>query len=277
MTSKVKSSKLEAMKRLLPLLLMLASSAGLAESGAYRVEIIVFRNLLVETESIEAADLRSFSQFPDLEEIRPAESLPANSATGPGDVPTELSEVLRADLPDDLTVVTQKSSTMDGAWRRLRSSKGYRPLVYAAWEQNRVDYYPPMRIHDQQVIDTQLRPPTTILYADLTAEDPLAAYRSTFYQLDGSVQLRRSRFLHLFLDLEYRERKQQNANGAGFLEDNDMPAGIETGTDIPVSYGVFALKQNHQISTGRMQYFDTPYFGALVYVTNIAADQTLSN
>ena len=268
---------LATMKRLLPLLLILASSAGLAESGAYRVEIIVFRNLLVEAESIEATDLRSFSQFPDPEEIRPTKNLPAKPATRQGGIPTELSEVLRADLPDDLIVVTQKSSAMDNVWRRLRSSKGYRPLVYAAWEQNRVDYYPPMRIHDQQVIDTQLRPPTRILYADLTAEDPLAAYRSTFYQLDGSLQLRRSRFLHLFLDLEYREKKPQNANGADFLVGNDMPAGIETGTDKPFTYGVFALKQNHQISTSRMQYFDTPYFGALVFVTSIAANQTHSN
>ena len=68
---------LASMKRLLPLLLIFASSAGLAESGAYRVEIIVFRNLLVEAESTEIADLRSFSQFPDTEEIRLTGSVPA--------------------------------------------------------------------------------------------------------------------------------------------------------------------------------------------------------
>lgn len=261
------------MKRLLPLLMILASSTSLAESGAYRVEIIVFRNLLVEAEATEVSELRSFSQFPDTENNRSTQNLPAKTINQPGDVPTELSAVLRPDLPDDLVVVTRKSDMMDGVWRRLRSSKGYRPLVYAAWEQNRVDYYPPIRIHDQQVIDTQLRPPTTILYADLTAEDPLAAYRSNFYQLDGSLQLRRSRFLHLYLDLEYRERKPQNANGADFLIGNNLQAGMETGPVNPVSYGVFAIKQNRQISTGRMQYFDTPFFGALVYVTSIAADQ----
>jgi hypothetical protein len=261
------------MKRLLALLLILASSAGLAESGAYRVEIIVFRNLLVEAESTEVSELRSFSQFPDIEDYGSTDIPPEKAVTRPGGVPAELSLVLRPDLPDELVVVTEKSDMMDGVWRRLRSSKGYRPLVYAAWEQNRIDYYPPMRIHDQQLIDTQLRPPTTILYADLTAEDPLAAYRSNFYQLDGSLQLRRSRFLHLYLDLEYRERKPQNANGADFLIGNNMQAGMETGPVNPVSFGVFAIKQNRQISTGQIQYFDTPFFGALVYVTSIAADQ----
>jgi len=261
------------MKRLLPLLLILASSTGLAESGAYQVEIIVFRNLLVETESAEVMELRNFSQFPDAADIRSTENPPAKVVTRGGEIPAELSVDLRPDLPDDLVVVTQKSDMMNNVWRRLRSSKGYRPLVYAAWEQNRVDYYPPMRIHDQQVIDTQLRPPTTIVYADLTAEDPLAAYRSNFYQIDGSLQLRRSRFLHLYLDLEYRERKPQNAIGADFLLGNDMQAGMETGPLNHVGYGVYPLKQNQQISTGRMQYFDTPFFGALVYVTSIAADQ----
>ncbi len=121
--------------------------------------------------------------------------------------------MLHTDLPDDMRVIDEKSTTMDGVWRRLRSSQTYQPMVYAAWEQNRIDYYPPIRIHDQQVIDTQLRPPTHIVMADLTAPDPLDAYRSTFYQLDGSLQLRRSRFLHVFIDLEFREQNQQ-ANAA---------------------------------------------------------------
>lgn len=260
------------MKRLLSLLLILASTAAMAESGAYRVEIIVFRNLLVEAESTGTTDLRSFSQFPDTKETRPTISLSETPATAPGDVNAGLPEAWHADLPDDLVAVTQKSNEMDNVWRRLRSSKGYRPLVYAAWQQNRVDYYPPMRIHDEQVIDTQLRTPANIIYADLTAEDPLAAYRSNFYQIDGSLQLRRSRFLHLYLDMELRERKPQSANEATFLVGNAPQAGMETGSDQPASWGVFELKQNRQVSTSRMQYFDTPYFGALVLVTGIAAN-----
>ena len=241
------------MKRLLPLLLLLLSSAALAESGAYRVEVIVFRNLDVLTESVGTEDLRSFSQFPSLEE------------------PTQ-PEVLRYDLPDDLSVVTQKSTRMDAVWRRLRSSKGYRPLLYAAWEQNRTDYYPPMRIHDQQIIDTQLRPPTHIMIADLAAEDPLAAYRSTFYRIDGSVQLRRSRFLHLFLDLEIREEKPEVPVEANFFGSGDIqtrPGDSDPGS---IQHGVFTLKQNRQVRTNRMQYFDTPYFGALVLVSAIKAN-----
>jgi len=233
----------------------------------------VFRNLLAVTDVTEVTQLRSFSQFPDLEDTDLTANLPAEPVSDqPGQLPGGLPEVLSSKLPDDLRPVSQKSDQMDNAWRRLRSSQNYRPLLYTAWQQNRTDYYPPMRIHDQQVITRQLLPPTPIMLADLTAEDPLAAYRNTFYGLDGSLQLRRSRFLHLFLDLELREETLQiEKNETGFFAGNDQQ--IETGPpDSSTVYGIYSLNQNRQISTGEMQYFDTPYFGALVYVTNISAD-----
>jgi hypothetical protein len=258
------------MKRSLPLFLLFASSAALAESGVYRVEVIVFRNLSTTAELIEAPELRSFSQFPDLENSGQRGNLSGEPAVvETGSLPAGLSDVLQSDLPDDMRVVTAKGNEMDDVWRRLRSSQGYQPLLYAAWEQNRVDYYPPMRIHDQQVIDTQLRPPTRVMVADLTAPDPLAAFRSTFYQLDGSVQLRRSRFLHLFLDLEFREQRSQNIAAVGFPDGNVMPTANGGSAEAAGIYGVYALKQNRQVSTGEMQYFDTPFFGALVYVTSL--------
>jgi len=277
MTSKVKSSKLTTMKLLLTLFLLLISTAVTAASDAYRVEVIVFRHLFATPEPKETTELRSFSRFPDLEEKTRVENLPGSTDTSQ-QLPGELIEALRSDLPDDLRAIDEKSSQMDSTWRRLRSSKGYRPLHYASWEQNRIDYYPPVRIHDQQVIDTQLQAPTNVLLADLTAEDPLAAYRSHFYQLDGSLQLRRSRFLHLYLDLELREEAfrstqteevEQQVAGESFFTTMDEPALTNTDVSAIPGYGVYSLQQNRQVTTGKMQYFDTPNFGALVYVTRI--------
>jgi hypothetical protein len=265
------------MKRLLPLILIFLCSAALAESGAYRVEVIIFRNLAVTAEAIESEELRSFSHFPDLQEPVPVigvsdEPVKDPVAVIPEKLPGETPEPRRDDLPDDLHVVAQKGPAVDDAWRRLRSSRDYRPLLYEAWEQNRTDYYPPMRVHNQQIIDTRLHPPTAIMVADLTMDDPLAAYRSTFYQLDGSVQLRRSRFLHLFLDLEYREEPPQVVSNPGFLSGNTPGTETVTGIESSTDHRVFGLKQNRQIRTGQMQYFDTPYFGALVLVTALKAE-----
>jgi hypothetical protein len=282
------------MKRLLPLLLLISSTA-LAESGAYRVEIIVFRNLDAMAEPVNVVELRGFSQFPGLEEQkvesgnqRPSAELTTKAVGAPPGLAGGSSSPIRSDLPDDLDVIKDKGFRMDDAWRRLRSSQGYRPLLYASWEQNRTDYYPPMRIHDQTIIDSQLRPPTTIIVADLATDDPLAAYRSIFYKLDGSVQLRRSRFLHLFLDLEYRQDTSSTGPKTGFFTNSDQENGgeelpvesgtnffsenniqTESGTDANSYHRIFRLKQNRQIRTDRMQYFDTPYFGVLVLVSTI--------
>ena len=291
------------MKRLLPILLLLASSATPADSGSYQVEVIVFRNLMVQTQtpvkvrSGEATsrsgswqgppgnlqetrrgrepELRSFSQFPALDE--PGQTEDSSAGTGDG---------LSSNLPDELHVMTQKSPRMADIWRSLSSSGDYQPLVYAGWQQNRVDYYPPIRIHDQQIIDTQLHQPANITVLDYTVEDPLGVFRKIFYRLDGSVQLRRTRFLHLFLDLEYREQDYATADTAGFLgRDNthsenqagfwagdDSQSGLEMKTGRGSGFSIFALKQNRQIRTGQTQYFDTPYWGVLAYVTAIPGD-----
>ena len=245
------------MRHLLPFLILLISTATLAESGAYRVEVIIFRNLDVLTDAVIEEELRSFSQYPGLDR---GESTEASL------------EIPNKHLPEDLNIVTRKSAHMDGVWRRLRSSQGYRPLLYSAWEQNRTDFYPPMRVHNERIIDTQLRPPTNIVVADLAAEDPLAAYRSTFYQLDGSVQLRRSRFLHLYVDMEYRDENAREVVETGIFDNRDSQTNVGQESPIIKQHEIFKLRENRQIRTGRLQYFDAPYLGALVLVTAIKAD-----
>ena len=111
------------------------------------------------------------------------------------------------------------------------------------------------------------------LVADLTMDDPLHFYRGDFFQLDGSVQLRRSRFLHVYLDLEYREGfslepvdAQVDALGGEIFAATE-PAG-DTATD--AGYYLHSLRQNRQIQTGKLHFFDTPALGALVFVTALA-------
>jgi hypothetical protein len=247
------------------LLFILLSCSAMAESGSYRVEVIVFRNLAEQVTPGETDFVRSFSRFPALED---------------------------RELPDDFSVVDEKSGAMDRAWRRLRSSGSYRPLLYAAWKQERIEYYPPIHIHNDQVIGSRLHPQaqatgqspgpreadTAAVPARAPAHEPPTGEPSpaleaganeavaaaapepvydNLYQLDGTVQLRRSRFLHLDLDLEYRlqadelpEPEQGNFNGAT---------------------RIYHFNQSRQVNTGEMQYFDSPYFGALVLVTAVPA------
>lgn len=265
------------MRRILALLLLMTSALAHADIGGYRVEVILFQNLQANVDAVEVDSLRSYSNVPELTE---------------------------SSLPDDLTVLLDKSERMEAVWHRLRTSKGYRPLVYSSWVQNNIDYYPPFRIHDEVVLDSQIRAPTNIVVADLQAQDPLHAFRSTFYRLDGSVQLRLSRFLHINLDLEYRvpaknpkrtadpafspQISRGNAmDGENMLNNNarqyqaassDIAAGSVTpgagsrGIQELAEHDVYRLKQSRQIKTDRLQYFDSPWFGALILVIPIAAD-----
>lgn len=225
------------MRPILITLLLFISAAANAEIGGYRVEVILFQNLQANLDAIEIDALRNFSNIPDLTETN---------------------------LPDDLEALTDKSQRMEGVWRRLRNSKGYRPLVYTSWVQNNIDYYPPFRIHDEVILDTQLRAPANVLVADLLSLDPLQAYRSEFYRLDGSAQLRLSRFLHINLDLEFRVPAQ--------LDDRDFSVAADDQLQVFPEFDVHRLKQSRQVKTDRLQYFDSPWFGALILVIPIAAE-----
>lgn len=227
---------------------VLASPAAHAKVGGYRVEVILFQNLQANLDAVEVDSLHNFSGIPELTE---------------------------GSLPDDLEALTDKSERMEGVWRRLRNSKGYRPLVYSSWVQNNIDYYPPFRVHDEVVIDSQIRAPTNIVVADLQAQDPLRAFRSNFYRLDGSVQLRLSRFLHINLDLEFRvpasnaNRSQSDVfSSQAAASDGTMGNDMQ---DLP-EFDVYRLKQSRQVKTDRLQYFDSPWFGALIMVIPIAAE-----
>jgi hypothetical protein len=163
---------------LLPLLAIALPGAAVAESGNYRIEVLIFNHLESEAIAGEVDELRSFSRFMPLNEVqgRPAPLL--------------------------LDVM---SAAMQDSWRRLRLSATYRPLLFAAWEQSRIDYHPPVRLHDEEKIAEHLQFPHRVAFVDLRSPDMFADYLAPYYRLDGTVQLIRSRFLHLNLDLEFRQ------------------------------------------------------------------------
>jgi hypothetical protein len=89
-------------------------------------------------------------------------------------------------------------------------------------------------------------------------------------RLDGSEQLRRSRFLHIDVDLEYRSEAIEIEPGT--------PAGPELVTTArpdpvagapPEPYRVHHLRQSRQVKSNEIHYFDSAYLGALVRVTPI--------
>ena len=98
-----------------------------------------------------------------------------------------------------------------------------------------------------------------------------------FYALDGTISLVRSRFLHLYLDLQQREAVFAPAGAPEVIH---MPRGLRTmptappgdavGADpAPTAFRVFSMEQSRQVRTGQVEYFDGPVLGVLAYVTEI--------
>jgi hypothetical protein len=235
------------MKRLPIILLTLLSISSITASADYRVDILIFNHIEGVAEIRETTEIRSFASLPQLDDVL---------------------------LPDGMQAITAMSASMESIWRRFRRSAGYRPLLYVSWVQSKIDYNPPLRVHDEVILSESLQFPSRLVIADLTADDPLAAYRVPFYQLDGTVQLRLSRFLHLELDLEFREILPDGVAGEpvpASLGAQMFPPVIEEAAqdESRINYEVRKLEQSRQVRTNETQYFDSPFIGVIAHVTEI--------
>ena len=222
------------------------------------------------------------------------------------------------DLPEepwaDVIAVASMSDVMIEAWRRLRLSALFRPEQYLSWEQSADEPFPSLRIHDLEVLliddpyadlreieavdaeeEIEQEDEKTVLFTDQAIELPVDAMAQAdgesaeeselpeptlFYRIDGTVTLRRMRFLHLDLDLELRQ--------AVFDEQPLTPAPIVNGESdtneqelpLPSSFLIHKLKQSRQVKSQRMEYFDSPVLGVLAWITSFEIEdeaETLSD
>ncbi len=218
--------------------------------------------------------------------------------TGPELLPDE-------DQPEDpwadVIAVEDMSDVMRETWRRLRLSAPFRPEQYLSWEQSANEPFPSLRIHDPEVL--LIENSCTVLQETLAAEasedldspfvftdqgnilpghamenaaeeaelpDPIL-----FYRIDGTVMLRRSRFLHLDIDIELRQATFYEPpppltpllGGESELDETGEP-------ELPLapSFLIHHLEQSRQVKSRRMEYFDSPVLGVLAWITPFEAE-----
>ena len=148
----------------------------------------------------------------------------------------------------------------------------------------------------------------------MASEDPAEESEpppvAKFFRLDGTVQLRRSRFLHVDLNLEYR------LDGPAWQREFGLPPGFEWIGEAPTEaraatrepaaptpinalqpmteaglvpttdradvdmqptvepFRLHRLQQSRQVRTNTLQYFDSAFLSAIVRVTEIADEDT---
>ncbi len=276
---------------LLILILILNSSAALARDGTrYRVEVLILNLLEPQVTAKPIPELRGFSEAIDLRAKPQQRTVNAvnreiqfsigNPALLP---PPPLRRGAEREGPwSDISLLERRSERMDEVWRNLRLSAEYRPQAFLAWEQPAEPPFPALRIHNETVLRVDdpwahartRRPadesdntgPIDIAFqyslADGTLQLAPLPDPESHFSLDGTVRLSRTRFLHIELDLESRQAAPNLVMGIPGPPLRKEHQG----------YLVHALQQSRQVRTGRMEYFDSPALGALVWITEIEAE-----
>ncbi len=257
------------------------------ERVAYRVEVVVLRLIESSPPPESVLEPRDLSDVLDLADR--AAAIEQWLSDWPRMSEAQLREMelspplnpLASRFPDieGLTLITDRSERMSTVWRNLRLSAEYRPEIYFSWEQAAEGDFPDLRIHNDVVIMIEdkhavqrVAPPVPepdsppweqkIFRYDLesgaftleTIPEP-----EPFYSVDGTIRMRRSRFLHIDLDISYQVPAPSALQGL-----SGPPLKLEH-----QGYQAHRLVQSRQIRTNRMEYFDSPVLGALVWVTPI--------
>lgn len=252
--------------------------AATADNSRYRVELIVLTHLGHDEQPRLAPWLEDFSGAldfltppaeADTSSATPTETPPApDSGTGEADQRSAVPDA--ATDPWNVVVhVPELGERMQDVWRRLRLSEPFRPLQYLAWEQGGNAPFPTLRVHDLDII----------LTAETGAAGPAdeAPPPIRHHRLDGTASLTRSRFLHLSIVVELREPVYEGVIPTGAAAGSNVAPGasLDSATDAPeqaapTGFLLHRLEQSRAIRTERMEYFDGPVLGVLVWVTDIS-------
>ena len=189
---------------------------------------------------------------------------------------------------------------MQVAWRRLRLSAPFRPQQYLSWVQSADEPFPLLRIHNPEIVlindpyaeqhfeqsgGVSASSPNKVqatVFSDQGGAlpgDPLEESEIPdpilFYQIDGTVMLKRTRFLHLDLDLEMREPVFDEGAVAQALMASDETVNSSVEMPRPDAFLVHSLKQSRQVKSDRLEYFDGPVLSVLAYISAAEIEEVI--
>ncbi len=180
----------------------------------------------------------------------------------------ETADPVSADSPDaaedeDLNpyvVLPGQDYRLAGVRRVLASSREYRPLLHVAWQQPGLDarnvravHLDNTRFERKAVEQLEVEPEPGEVREEPEYTPPVKVF-------DGTVRLRKSRFLHLDVDFAYFPDTLQQP-------DLEMPAQATGHRRFPADY--VRLTESRRIRPDNLNYFDHPLFGLVVQVSKI--------
>lgn len=182
------------MKKLLLSLSLLISITAQADN-LYKVEVILFENL-----DPAAAQVEAWPANPGVPALDKAVDL-STLTSGPMAVTAAAPAPERAGW----RVLTPAQLTMGGVVQRLRNSARYRPLLHVGWVQ-------PLDSNDRSAA-------VHIFTGMLENNDKISASQPL---LDGTIAVRRNRYLHADVDLLYKKEVTARLTHSRRLRSNEV-------------------------------------------------------
>lgn len=217
---------------------------GESDYPRFTVEVIIFEY----TEDVSIGTERFLPEAPPLS--GPDELVDGELVFGDTD-DTDAVEAVEADGPElaspEFVLHPEEEFTMTDIARRLERLDVYRPVMHFAW--------------------TQATPPE-----EKTRPIELNSLAQPPDNLDGSVLLYLSRYLHLVVDLSL----EQPSGLADPAAAADNPASVYQDGRGGEAYGdfrpapvLFRIAEDRIFKSGELRYFDHPKFGVLAKVTRV--------
>ena len=180
----------------------------------------------------------------------------------------ETADPVSADSPgapedEDLkpyVVLPRQDFRLAGVRRVLALSREYRPLLHVAWQQPGLDARNVRAVHlDNTRFEKKAAEQLEVEPEPGEVRDE-PEYTPPVKVFDGTVRLRKSRFLHLDVDFAYFPDTLQQP-------DLEMPAQAAGHRRFPADY--VRLRESRRIKPDDLNYFDHPLFGLVVEVSRI--------
>lgn len=177
-----------------------------------------------------------------------------------GPVSADSPGALEAEDLKPYVVLPRQDFRLAGVRRVLASSREYRPLLHVAWQQPglearnvRAVHLDNTRFERKAAEQLEVEPEPGEVREEPEYTPPVKVF-------DGTVRLRKSRFLHLDVDFAYFPDTLQQP-------DLEMPAQAAGHRRFPADY--VRLTESRRIKPDDLNYFDHPLFGLVVQVSKI--------
>ena len=231
---------------LLPLQLAAQDEQPAQEADAaprYTVEVIIFRY----AENVATGNEVFRPEPPEMN--ADADGVPAFTDERREPLPdsrdqTDAADALR-DLPGiELVLLDEADYQLGDALRRLERLDAYEPLMHFGWTQ-------------------------TTLPQEQTEPIPLHLFARPPAELDGTLELYLSRFLHIVVDLRLRSSEPGPAATSAQSGFDGYGTDRSVGEPLVQSPVYFRINDDRIMRSGELRYFDHPKFGMLARVTHI--------